>query len=91
MDSISRRRALGSLGAGALATAFPFVARSQPQKMQSWPLEAPRRTGIHDVAPASDGGVWFTAQASGHLGHFDPASGKPAISGSKWYQKLWRE
>ena len=35
--------------------------------MQSWPLATPRATGIHDVAPAPDGGVWFTAQRSGHL------------------------
>ena len=34
-----------------------------------------QRTGIHDVAPAPDGGVWFTAQRSGHLGWFDPKSG----------------
>ncbi len=33
------------------------------------------RTGIHDVAPAPDGGVWFSAQRSGHLGWFDPKSG----------------
>jgi virginiamycin B lyase len=32
--------------------------------MQSWPLNTPRRTGIHDLAPAPDGGVWFTAQRS---------------------------
>ena len=29
----------------------------------------------HDVAPAADGGVWYTAQASGELGWLDPASG----------------
>jgi virginiamycin B lyase len=29
----------------------------------------------HDVAPATDGGVWFTAQAAGYLGWLDPASG----------------
>ena len=29
----------------------------------------------HDVAPAADGGVWFTAQQAGYLGHLDPASG----------------
>src|SRR5690606_27078764 len=29
----------------------------------------------HDVAPAPDGGVWFTAQGSGHLGWLDPATG----------------
>src|SRR5579864_5076542 len=30
----------------------------------------------HDVAPAVDGGVWFTGQEQGFLGHYDPASGK---------------
>jgi virginiamycin B lyase len=31
--------------------------------------------GPHDVAPARDGGVWFTAQSAGYLGHLDVASG----------------
>jgi virginiamycin B lyase len=30
----------------------------------------------HDVAPASDGTVWYTAQGAGKLGRLDPASGK---------------
>ena len=30
----------------------------------------------HDVAPAADGGVWYTAQRAGALGHLDPASGR---------------
>ena len=47
--------------------------------MQSWPLATPRPTGIHDVAPAPDGGVWFTAQRSGHLGWFDPKSGRTEL------------
>ena len=47
--------------------------------MQTWKLQASRRTGIHDVAPAPDGGVWFTAQASGHLGWFDPATGRTEL------------
>ena len=29
----------------------------------------------HDVAPAHDGGVWFTAQGSGQLGWLDPETG----------------
>lgn len=29
----------------------------------------------HDVAPAADGGVWYTAQLAGALGWLDPASG----------------
>lgn len=30
----------------------------------------------HDVAPAPDGTVWYTAQGSGELGQLDPISGK---------------
>jgi virginiamycin B lyase len=62
----------------ALATAC-FPAAAQSGKMQSWPLGTPRRTGIHDVAPAPDGGVWFTGQASGHLGWFDPKAGRTEL------------
>ncbi len=29
----------------------------------------------HDVAPASDGGVWYTGQGNGTLGWLDPATG----------------
>lgn len=29
----------------------------------------------HDVAPATDGGVWYTAQGSGELGWLDPDTG----------------
>jgi virginiamycin B lyase len=29
----------------------------------------------HDVAPAADGGVWYSGQAKGFLGHFDPQTG----------------
>ena len=42
--------------------------------MQTFPL--PRGAGPHDVAPAPDGGVWYTAQAAGALGRLDPATGK---------------
>jgi len=32
--------------------------------------------GPHDVAPAPDGGVWYTAQAQGALGRLDPKTGR---------------
>ena len=35
----------------------------------------PEGSGVHDVAPAPDGTVWFTAQAAGALGRLDPRSG----------------
>jgi virginiamycin B lyase len=37
--------------------------------------DVPAGSGPHDVAPAADGGVWYTAQRSGKLGHLDPATG----------------
>lgn len=30
----------------------------------------------HDVAPAADGGVWYTAQTAGALGYLNPATGQ---------------
>lgn len=79
MSLISRRDTLGALAAGTVTALAPCAARAQAGRMQSWPLNTPGRTGIHDLAPASDRGVWFTAQASGHLGWFDPASGKTEL------------
>ena len=79
MNTPTRRQALGSLA--ALPTLFSAAPRAQTRRttVQSWPLGTPRPTGIHDVAPAPDGGVWFTAQRSGHLGWFDPASGRTEL------------
>lgn len=78
MASISRRDALAALAAATtMLPAAPVPA--QAVRMQSWPLATPRPTGIHDVAPAPDGGVWYTAQRSGHLGWFDPKSGRSEL------------
>lgn len=52
--------------------------------VQTYPV--PGGSHPHDVAPASDGGVWYTGQAVGVLGWLDPASGQvietPLGSGS---------
>jgi virginiamycin B lyase len=42
--------------------------------MQVFPVPAGSRP--HDVAPALDGGVWYTAQGSGELGWLDPETGE---------------
>ena len=78
MSRLTRRDLLRSAGAVALGAQVP-IGVAQPVRVQSWPLEAPRRTGIHDVAPAPGGGVWFTAQSSGHLGWFDPKNGRTEL------------
>jgi len=36
----------------------------------------PAGTRPHDVAPADDGGVWYTAQRRGALGYLDPTTGE---------------
>ncbi|WP_309677960.1 lyase [Polaromonas sp.] len=75
---LSRRSALLAL---PVALCLPRVGQAQAPapRLQSWPLNTPRATGIHDLAPAPDGGVWFSAQRSGHLGWFDPRSGKSEL------------
>jgi len=42
--------------------------------LQAFPVPAGSRP--HDVAPALDGGVWYTAQGSGELGWLDPETGE---------------
>src|SRR5215831_14750109 len=42
--------------------------------MQTFPVQA--GAGPHDVHPAPDGAVWFTAQSAGKLGRLDPRTGK---------------
>lgn len=76
MATVSRRDAIGVLAGTAL---WPGASWGQGATMQSWPLATPRPTGIHDLAPAPDGGVWFTAQRSGHLGWFDPKSARTEL------------
>jgi virginiamycin B lyase len=43
-------------------------------EVETFPLTA--GTHPHDVAPAADGGVWYTAQHTGRLGWLDPKSGE---------------
>ena len=49
-------------------------------------FDVPAGSHPHDVAPAADGGVWYTGQHVGTLGHLDPATGRvrevPLGSGS---------
>ena len=80
MSSWTRRQCLAASACGVLPFIAPApVSAASETRLQSWPLATPRPTGIHDVAPAPDGGVWFTAQRSGHLGWFDPRSGRTEL------------
>jgi virginiamycin B lyase len=68
--------------AASQAAVTPTPARSEaptptPQPvfaMETFPLPAGSRP--HDVAPAADGGVWYTGQGNGTLGWLDPDTGE---------------
>jgi virginiamycin B lyase len=54
-----------------------LLALSAPAAAQTVRYYAlPPGAGPHDVAPAPDGTVWYTAQRSGELGRLDPATGR---------------
>jgi virginiamycin B lyase len=70
--------ACGGSGSGgtrreAGETAGP-AASAPAASLERFPV--PGGSGPHDVAPAPDGTVWFTAQAKGVLGRLDPATGR---------------
>ena len=56
--------------AAALAVAMSGGTVYAKMVMQTFPV--PAGAGAHDVYPAADGTVWFTAQSAGKLGHLDP-------------------
>jgi virginiamycin B lyase len=61
----------------AQATSSAPVPISTPDLAAVKLVEFPvgRGQGPHDVAPAPDGGVWYTAQRTGELGYLDPKTG----------------
>ncbi len=63
-----------SLVASALACLALSAALAGAAEVRYYPV--PRGSHPHDVAPAPDGTVWYTAQPKGELGRLDPASGK---------------
>jgi virginiamycin B lyase len=80
-----------SFGRTILAAAAAFVLllsavalRAEPE-MAEYPV--PAGSHPHDVAPAPDGRVWYTAQYAGAAGWLDPATGRtgriPLGSGSR--------
>src|SRR5579859_2611554 len=66
------RTAACLLLAFASAAVLSAPAKAQPVVQE---YSVPAGSHPHDVAPAPDGGVWFTAQAGGYLGWLDPQTG----------------
>lgn len=70
---MNRRQFLAS-GAALLGSApCAGFAQEGPFRTRYFPLSA--GIGLHDVAPAADGTVWFTSQGKGLLGKLDPKDG----------------
>lgn len=62
------------LGTLLTLAAAPLLSRAQSGVIQEYPV--PAGAHPHDVAPAVDGSVWYTAQFQGALGKLDPETGE---------------
>jgi virginiamycin B lyase len=65
-----------ALAAVTLGTALPLAAEARRAAFDVREYPVPAGSHPHDVAPARDGGVWYTAQGSGALGWLDPKTGR---------------
>ena len=59
-----------------MAAVFSCVAPAYAADPVIKEYPVPKGSHPHDVAPARDGGVWYTAQTAGALGWLDPETGK---------------
>ena len=69
----------GSAAATQAATMDPTPsapASSGATQFEVTEFDVPSGSHPHDVAPAADGGVWYTGQHVGTLGHLDPSTGE---------------
>jgi len=79
---MNRRQFLISAATGIVATPALFRgagAQESPFRVKYFPVDA--GIGLHDVAPARDGTIWFTGQGNGTLGRLDPRDGSFKLVG----------
>ena len=65
---------LWMMHAGVIAILTAGATTHAKMEMRTFPVLA--GAGAHDVYPAPDGSVWFTAQSAGKLGRLEPRTGK---------------
>src|SRR2546430_14707695 len=61
-----------------LGAIFVLASQRSPAAPEAYVLReypVPAGSHPHDVAPAADGGVWYTAQTAGALPPLDPVTG----------------
>src|SRR3954468_15811800 len=66
---------LGASCCPSLLTASPLPSPAQDQAPERQVYRLPKNAYPHDVAPAPDGKVWYSAQQIGALGILDPKTG----------------
>ncbi len=76
MRAVSLQLAALALVTLALAAPLPLAAGDRQGGFDVREYSVPAGSHPHDVAPARDGGVWYTAQGSGALGWLDPKTGR---------------
>src|SRR5438128_9728395 len=72
-DSRTMKRIIGISVLLLLGLTSLLYAQPKQSLVQEYPV--PAGSHPHDVAPASDGSVWYVAQRSGELGRLYPATG----------------
>ena len=65
---------LGMMLAAAVAISSAGATAHAKMAIETYPV--PAGAGAHDVYPAPDGTIWFTAQSAGKLGRLDPRTSK---------------
>lgn len=63
----------------ATTTTAPARGVIAPEDLEIESFPVPPGSRPHDVAPAVDGGVWYTGQGSGELGWLDPETGRVEV------------
>src|SRR5215470_9071541 len=76
MQQVPIRATLWLLWGIAVVGLYFIVRPGQAATPTFQEYAVPNGSNPHDVAPAPDGTVWYTAQSSGELGRLDPATGK---------------
>jgi virginiamycin B lyase len=64
----------------AVEAASASGASSGESQLRVREFRVPGGTHPHDVAPARDGGVWYTAQHTGELGWLNPGNGRSRLT-----------
>ena len=77
--TVSPARTIAATATGSPEETTPAAVTASPTEIAEPVMEVydvPAGSRPHDVAPAPDGGVWYTGQRLGELGWLDPETGE---------------